>query len=110
MIPGQYELRPVPHGPSDLDSVAALEARGEIDIANAPHFEEEIRNHLQRGPLIVDLTPLDYLDSAGFAALQRLQATGSISLVLAPASNLHRAAQVLRLPFHSDVKTARRAF
>jgi anti-sigma B factor antagonist len=52
---------PTPHGPVTL-SVA-----GEIDMSNADELAAAIE--AQHGPLIVELTDVEYLDSAGLSVL-----------------------------------------
>jgi anti-sigma B factor antagonist len=60
-------------------------------------------------PIILDLSGLKYVDSTGFAALDRLLAQDAIVVVLAPESVVYKAAEVMCLPLHHDVETARRA-
>jgi hypothetical protein len=50
-----------------------------------------------------------YLDSAGFAALDRLLADKAIVIVLSPESFMYRVATLMCLPIHDDAETARRA-
>jgi anti-anti-sigma factor len=52
------------------DGGAQLSAVGEIDLTNAGEFEARLRDAAGPGQrLLVDLTGVDYLDSAGLAAL-----------------------------------------
>jgi anti-sigma B factor antagonist len=54
------------------DGSAVLAATGEIDMSNAAAFAAalaEARRTAADSPLIVDLTRVEYLDSAGLAAL-----------------------------------------
>lgn len=47
--------------------------RGEVDLSNAPGFEEEISLKLSRGvPLVIDLTLTSYFDSSGVRMLSNL--------------------------------------
>lgn len=83
-----------------------VEARGEIDATNAPQFQRELAPMAASHPLILDLTPLQYLDSAGFAVLDRILAAGSLRLVISPSSVLRRAAVLMGVPFHDSVDQA----
>jgi len=52
------------------DGVARLSAAGEIDLTNAPQFAARLRDALGEGErVLVDLTSVDYLDSAALAIL-----------------------------------------
>ncbi|GIJ47854.1 anti-anti-sigma factor [Virgisporangium aliadipatigenens] len=52
------------------DGVAVLAAAGEIDLSNARTFASALAGAVSDdGPLLVDLTGVEYLDSAGLAAL-----------------------------------------
>ncbi|OBI47442.1 hypothetical protein A5707_19350 [Mycobacterium kyorinense] len=81
---------------------------GEIDASNADDFAKSV-GALSDEPVILDLSGLRYLDSAGFAALDRLLAAGAVVVVVSPDSVVYKAAQLMALPFHPDVETARRA-
>ena len=81
---------------------------GEIDVTNADEFSQSLMALDGRWPIILQLSGLGYLDSAGFAALDRLLALGVIVVVLSPESVVHKAAELMELPFHHDTETARR--
>ncbi|GAA3390244.1 STAS domain-containing protein [Cryptosporangium minutisporangium] len=52
------------------DGKRQLTVTGEIDLGNAAYFKEELGAALQPGPrLLVDLTGVEYLDSAALAVL-----------------------------------------
>lgn len=54
------------------DGVMVLAAAGEIDMSNAATFTAALAEALQHagtGHLVVDLTRVEYLDSAGLASL-----------------------------------------
>jgi hypothetical protein len=53
-------------------------------------------------------TRVEYLDSAGFAALDRLLAKNAILIVLSPDSFTYRVATLMCMPIHYDAETARR--
>ncbi|MFF5497656.1 STAS domain-containing protein [Streptomyces aquilus] len=59
------ELTIVP-GPAS-DGGSRLVVAGEIDMSNVSVFEDALS--ATRGPLVVDLTAVEYLDSAGLNAL-----------------------------------------
>lgn len=50
------------------DGTAVLTAAGEIDMSNAGQLRDALAQ-AGAGPLIVDLTAVDYLDSAGLTVL-----------------------------------------
>ncbi|MCM6775047.1 STAS domain-containing protein [Nocardia sp. CDC159] len=81
---------------------------GEVDVTNAHDFAESIAALPGRRPLLLELSRLGYLDSAGFAALDRLLADDAVVLVLAPDSPIRRAAELVDLPFHGDTAAAAR--
>ena len=85
----------------------ALTVSGEIDVTNADAFAHSVTELSDERPVILELSRLDYLDSAGFAAVDGLLARGAI-LVVSPESLIHKAAELMELPFHHDVETARR--
>ncbi|GHE85273.1 anti-anti-sigma factor [Streptomyces werraensis] len=49
------------------DGAARLAVGGEIDMSNAGRLAEALDS--SRGPLVVDLTEVEYLDSAGLSVL-----------------------------------------
>ncbi|MBF6330430.1 STAS domain-containing protein [Nocardia transvalensis] len=82
---------------------------GEVDVTNAHDFAESVAALPGPRPLVLELSHLGYLDSAGFAALDRLLADDAVVLVLAPGSPIRRAAELVHLPFHADAATAVRS-
>jgi anti-anti-sigma factor len=56
------------------DGIAVVAVSGEVDLSTVPEFEAAIEDALTRGPgaLVIDLTGVDFLASAG---LQTLVAT-----------------------------------
>ncbi|NKQ57947.1 STAS domain-containing protein [Amycolatopsis sp. K13G38] len=77
---------------------------GEIDVVNAGEFETEVK--AISGPLVLDLGGLDYLDSAGFAALDALLSRRDLTVVIPPASKLRKVASLVGLPHYDDVAAA----
>ncbi len=92
--------------PAGNPSVAKV--TGEVDVTNAEDFSKSIRALSDSRPVVVDLSPLRYLDSAGFAALDTLLAERTVLLVIAPESGIRKAAAVMELPFHHDTDSALR--
>jgi anti-sigma B factor antagonist len=91
------------------DPTSVVAVTGEIDVSNANDFAESVEALPGARPVILELSGLQYLDSAGFTALDRLLARGAVAVVVAPDSVVHKAAQLMELPFHHDAETARRA-
>jgi anti-sigma B factor antagonist len=81
------------------------ELHGEVDAANAAGFEAALAR-LAEPALVIDLSQAGYLDSAGFAALDRLFAKTALAVVIAPDSVLRTAAQLMGLPVHDTVGQA----
>lgn len=44
-------------------------AHGELDIASAEEFAATLREHLARGPVVLDLGDLSFMDSSGVRVL-----------------------------------------
>jgi anti-sigma B factor antagonist len=54
----------------DGDGTTVLQLYGEFDLASAPTFEAElVRAEAERGPLVIDLSALEFIDSTGLARL-----------------------------------------
>ncbi|MBV8860611.1 MAG: STAS domain-containing protein [Mycobacterium sp.] len=94
---------------TDRASTAAslVAVTGEVDVTNVDEFTRSVLAVSDNRPIILQLSGLRYLDSAGFAAVDRLLADGAIVVVLSPDSLVHRAAELMCLPFHHDTATAR---
>lgn len=84
--------------------VAVLRVRGEIDTTNAHEFGALLARHPR--PLVIDLGPILYCDSAAFAVLDRVLASGTVALAVAPPSPIRRAAAVVGLPVHDSLREA----
>ena len=60
---------------------AVVHVSGELDIATAPDFETAVREQLAQGPVVLDLSGLDFMDSSGVRALDAvLREDGSLVL------------------------------
>ena len=97
--------------PEDADASAPAEVTvtGEIDASNVREFTRSVRELPGARPVILQLSSVKYLDSAGFAALDRLLAENAIVIVLSPDSFMYRVAELMCLPIHHDAEAARRA-
>ncbi len=93
--------------PAGSPSVATVS--GEVDVTNAEDFSKSLRALSDNRPVVVDLSPLRYLDSAGFAVLDSLVAERTVSIVIAPESSIHKAAALMELPFYRDTDSALRS-
>jgi anti-sigma B factor antagonist len=84
----------------------AVTVTGDIDVTNADEFVAAVEDIDAPRPVIVDLDHLRFLDSAGFAALDRLLGDRAVVLVLNPGSPVHAAAMLMGLPCHDSVAAA----
>jgi len=82
---------------------------GEVDASNVRDFTRSVQELPGARPVILQLSSVKYLDSAGFAALDLLLAESAVVIVLSPDSFMYRVAELMCLPIHHDTKTARRA-
>ena len=74
---------------------------GEIDLANAADVESEIRAAIaEEKRVVIDLTDVSYLDSAGLRLLFALARTldDGLSVVIPEASHLNRVVSMVGLP------------
>jgi anti-sigma B factor antagonist len=88
---------------------AEVAVTGEVDASNVVEFTRSVRELSGARPIILQLSNVKYLDSAGFSALDRLLADDEIVIVLAPNSFMHRVAELMCMPIHPDAKAARKA-
>ena len=98
----------IPESDTAAATPAEVTVTGEIDVTNVDEFTRSVLALPGPRPVILQLSPIKYLDSAGFAALDRLLEQGAIVLVLSPDSFMYRVAELMCLPIHQDVETARR--
>jgi anti-sigma B factor antagonist len=94
-----------PNAPGAAPVVAVT---GEIDVLNAADFRAALDATPGPRPLILDLSGLDFLDSAGFAAVEDLLGRAAAVVVLDPSSPVRTAAGLMGLPCHDTVKAARK--
>jgi anti-sigma B factor antagonist len=90
-------------------TAAEVIVTGEIDVTNVDEFTRSVLDVPGPRPVILQLSGVKYLDSAGFAALDRLLERDAIVLVLSPDSFMFRVAKLMCLPIHHDAEAARRA-
>ena len=89
--------------------LTVVEVDGEIDVTGAQAFAQAIIDVARPATLILDLTNLKYLDSAGFAALDRLLSQRPIAVVLEPHSPIRGAVKLVGLRYYDSVDVAAEA-
>lgn len=104
MSRAEFELQTAPE-PAPVE----VTVTGEVDASNVVDFDRSLRELPCERPMILHLSSVKYLDSAGFAALDRLLADHQIVIVLSPKSFMYRVAELMCMPIHHDAKAARRA-
>src|SRR5215212_8511694 len=81
----------------------ALELVGELDAASAPALRERLAEIATRGkgPLVIDLTRLDFIDSTGLSVLlnakRRLTRRGRGFALACPPGHVRRILEVTQL-------------
>jgi anti-anti-sigma factor len=93
--------------PSD-QSIPAVEIHGDIDITNTADLREALAERAAPR-LIVDLSGVGYLDSAGFALFDDLLSRTPLAIVVSPASVVRTAVSLMDIPFHDTIDSARAA-
>jgi anti-anti-sigma factor len=94
------------HLSADAEPAAATVV-GELDRSNVAAFADDLNAVPGTRPLILDLSELRYIDSAGFGEVIHMVEKRLVVVVLAPVSLLRRAAAVMGLPLHDHVDAAR---
>jgi anti-sigma B factor antagonist len=92
----------------DVPAPVEVTVTGEVDASNVREFTRSVSELPGERPLILQLSSVKYLDSAGFAALDRLLAVHAVLIVLSPNSFMYRVATLMCMPIHDDAETARR--
>jgi anti-anti-sigma factor len=77
------------------DDVTIVRVTGEVDASNAAHVQEQILQLARTRAVIVVLTEVGYLDSAGIAMLEALRREKDLHLVLAEGSVVLRALRIV---------------
>jgi anti-anti-sigma factor len=87
-----------------IDRVPVARPRGDIDASNATRLRDDLSESLGRGAdeLVLDLTSVDYVDSAGIDMLFRLhellrQRRAILRLVISRGSQLDRLSDLVGL-------------
>jgi anti-sigma B factor antagonist len=101
----EFQLQVAANG--DASTPAEVTVTGEVDASNVREFARSVEELPGARPVILQLSSIRYLDSAGFAALDRLLADNAILVVLAPNSFMYRVAELMCMPIHHDVEAAR---
>jgi anti-sigma B factor antagonist len=79
------------------DGAVVVTVEGEIDLSNVDDVEAQILHHAQvsgQPRVVIDVTAVTYLDSAAFAAFERLARRIPAWLVLPRTAPLHRAVEI----------------
>ena len=106
MSRAEFQLQVAENG--DASTPAEVTVTGEVDASNVRAFAQSVEELPGARPVILQLSSIRYLDSAGFAALDRLLADNAILIVLAPDSFMYRVAELMCMPIHHDIDSARR--
>jgi anti-sigma B factor antagonist len=81
----------------------AMELLGELDAASAPALRERLAEVATRGsgPLVIDLSGLDFIDSTGLSVLlngkRRLSRKGRGFAIVCPPGHVRRILEVTQL-------------
>lgn len=100
-----FQLRPVGPPAGSSGTVTTVEVYGDVDSTNSTDLSNALRE-LAFPALIVDLSLVDYLDSAGFAMIDRLLGQAPVAVVISPGSVMRTAAELVSLPFHDSLTDA----
>jgi anti-sigma B factor antagonist len=98
----------IPESDAAAATPAEVTVTGEVDVTNVDEFTRSVLAVPGPRPVILQLSGVKYLDSAGFAALDRLLEQNAVVLVLSPDSFMYRVAELMCLPIHDDAEAARR--
>jgi anti-anti-sigma factor len=85
---------------------ATVTVTGELDATNAARFTAAVEQIATGRAVVLDLSDLLYVDSAGFAALHRILANHAVTIALSPLSPLRKAAALMDLPHQDTVEQA----
>lgn len=107
MSRAEFQLETVDRG--GTSPLAEVAVTGEVDASNVREFTRSVHELPGERPIVLQLSSVKYLDSAGFSALDRLLADDEIVIVLAPDSFMYRVAELMCMPIHHDAKSARKA-
>ena len=105
MSRAEFQLQVAENG--DGSTPAEVTVTGEVDASNVRAFARSVEELPGARPVILPLSSIRYLDSAGFSALDRLLGDNAILIVLAPDSFMYRVAELMCTPIHHDIEAAR---
>jgi anti-sigma B factor antagonist len=88
------------------DAPVVVAVTGELDVTNVSEFAESVAEVPAPRPVVLDLSELGYLDSAGLATLDRLTGTNCAVVVIPRSSPVFRAAKLMDLPRHDTLEEA----
>jgi anti-sigma B factor antagonist len=92
-----------------------LTASGELDMATTPQLRTRLRELIEAGArrLVIDLTPVDFMDSVALAAIltarRDLAEVGQLAVVIAPESYPRLVFEIAGLPEFLNVFETRAA-
>ena len=101
-----FQLQPVGPPAGSGGTVPAVQIHGDVDATNSADLSNALRA-LASPALIIDLSLVDYFDSAGFAMIDRLLDEAPVAVVITPDSAVRRVAELVNLPFHDSLTDAR---
>jgi anti-anti-sigma factor len=107
--PAEFSISEEQLGPAGV----VISVTGELDIATTPKLRRSLGAALDRGVrrVVIDLRPLDFLDSVAVAALlhvaQRLRHEGRLAVVVDPDSYIQMVFEIAGLPHCLDVVETR---
>ena len=80
------------------DSYTILRIIGEVDASNAASIDQELRAiaAAARNVIVVDLNDLEYIDSAGIAALERVVRDINCRIVIAEDATVYQTLNIVR--------------
>jgi anti-anti-sigma factor len=92
------------------DTTVVAHLSGEVDHDNARELQAALLDGAGTQPLVLDLSNVQYLDSAGMAVVETLRRTTPVLLVVAPDSVIRHAIDIVGLhylvPVHTTLDTA----
>ena len=94
----------------DSDSIEVISVNGRVDSVEAPRFDQALQDASQRGQynLVIDMSELKYMSSAGFRALvaaqrnSRRHQRGDVVLVKVPGL-VHEALEMVGFAEHFGI-------
>ncbi|HEY1359351.1 MAG TPA: STAS domain-containing protein [Thermoleophilaceae bacterium] len=96
-----------------MSAAQALELTGELDAASAPALRERLAEVATRGkgPLVIDLSALEFIDSTGLSVLlnakRRLTRRGRGLALVCPPGHVRRILEVTQLLDTLDCHSSR---